>query len=703
MVMRPLSVFLLLTLAGAARATAQDGEPLVVHGVNFHGNHSIDDYTLRTSIATSQSSAWERKWWLRWTPFGEKRYLDETELRRDVVRLILLYRRAGFDHVAVDTLVQRSSRTVSIDFLIDEGDPLVVESIDVDGVEGILTRRALLRDLPLHVGDPFDRLVFLRSGDSILGTLHNRGYPFAEVFRNFDTDVNRRAVAVSFFVDPGPLAFVDTVEVVGPRTVDDNVVRRMLTVRSGQVFSQERLLESQRELYRLGVFEYVDIALADSSTGDSSDSLVAIRAQVSEGRLKRLQTSLGYGTFDCMRSVTSWTVRDFLGGGRTFDLSVRLSKVGVGPPVEFVPDRLCRVLAQDIESRRSINYELTGSVRFPYVFSPRTQATMAATAERRSEINAYLREAVGGVVSVTRETGFDIPITASYSLSYGKTEADDATFCDRFNLCTPEVLDTLRQFQLQSTLGLNAVMDRTNSLITPSRGYRISADFRYSSEAIGSDPFAQFFKWVAEGRWYGSLGRRAVLAARLRMGAILPPSLTSIGSQNGVEVTPTEERFYSGGPNSVRGFRQNELGPAVYRIERIDIDSSTSPSQADTTFQISPTGGNQLFLANVELRFPIPGFSDRAGAAVFLDGGDVFERRDASGPFQRLRVTPGVGVRFATPLGPLRLDVAYNGYDPDPVTLYDRDLVPVALGYRPEPPGSFFGRLRFNFSIGESF
>jgi outer membrane protein assembly factor BamA len=147
----------------ASTLTAQEAEQrrLVVRSLGFEGNEAIDDYTLRISIATSQSGMFARPGILHVMTLGllgEKRYLNETEFRRDVLRILLLYRRSGFLEARVDTLVRRSSDAVHIRFVITEGEPVRVRSLAITGAERIVSDRDLRRDLPLRVGDPFDRL-----------------------------------------------------------------------------------------------------------------------------------------------------------------------------------------------------------------------------------------------------------------------------------------------------------------------------------------------------------------------------------------------------------------------------------------------------------------------------------------------------------------------------------------------------------------
>ena len=214
---------------------------------------------------------------------------------------------------------------------------------------------------------------------------------------------------------------------------------------------------------------------------------------------------------------------------------------------------------------------------------------------------------------------------------------------------------------------------------------------------------------------------RSVFAWRVRWGSIRSPDLFEAQD---VQFVPTEERFYSGGSNSVRGFRQNELGPLVHVEETDDVfDDADSLVTTIIDTLVSPTGGNQMLLANAELRFPLSP-SGRFGAVAFVDAGRVFATQEAvANP--GIRVTPGVGLRIFTPLGPVRLDLAYNPHGAQTGPLFARrcEIRPSgrtcdaeAQLIQPDfsrPTGNgLFGlgkqigllrKLRVNFSIGQAF
>src|SRR5438105_1918206 len=187
---------LVVAVFAAARLAAQQEPQRVVRGLSFEGNHAIDHYTLSAAIATTNSSTFATSPFLRWLGLGEKRPFNELEFRRDVVRLLLLYRQSGHMNAVIDTVVRREARDVYVKFRIYEGDPVRLTRLDVLGVDSILDVPAVKRALPLQVGDPFNRALFQASADTIVGRLKNRGYPYADVLRSYDVDAAAlRAVA----------------------------------------------------------------------------------------------------------------------------------------------------------------------------------------------------------------------------------------------------------------------------------------------------------------------------------------------------------------------------------------------------------------------------------------------------------------------------------------------------------------------------
>jgi outer membrane protein assembly factor BamA len=274
--------------------------------------------------------------------------------------------------------------------------------------------------------------------------------------------------------------------------------------------------------------------------------------------------------------------------------------------------------------------------------------------------------------------------------------------------------------------------------VEPTRGTILRLDARHASRVVGSDPLQAFNQLTGAASWYQRVGEGLVLAARLRLGAVLGSSFT----QGDSRFVPPQERLYAGGPNTVRGFRQNELGPVVYLANEYDTVTVVTPLGERTTFRTSsdsgysrvvPVGGASVIVANLEARLRGLVFPELVQFTFFVDAGKVDDEIDFD-PREGLRWTPGVGVRIASPVGPLRLDVGYNPYslaagaayfdaplgnavaplycvspgNTLPVT-FEGD-VPVQsqtrdcpATFQPTRGAGLLRRLTFNFSIGQAF
>ncbi len=696
---------------GFRNLAAQSGQApeRTVTSVRFVGNHAIDGVTLASAIATSASSWTYRVPLLKHLGLGTRHLFDELEFRRDVVRVQIFYRLHGYFETRVDTSVTRTASTAAVVFRIAEGPPVLVDSVVVRGVDGILDARHLASRLPLAEGAPFDREQFDAAADSILLTLRNRGYPFVAVFQNYSVDRVTRTASIDYEVVPGPRARVGEVSIKGNQDVSDRTIQRSLAVRRGDWFSEDALYDSQRSLYQSDLFRYASVAVDPDSTVGDTDSLVRELVQVNEGPRSRLRAGAGYGTIDCFRSQATFSTFNFLGGGRRLELAGKLSKLGVGSPTDWgLVNSICSALAGDPFSART-NYLASATLTQPAAFSRRSTLTLTAFDERRSEYKAYEHDGVGGSLAMSFGLGRVSLLTLAYRLSYGRDTADAAVFCVYFNRCEPQTVDFLLQYRRQAAVSLALVRNTTNSPIEPTSGSVLSFEATHASPLVGSDSLIAYDKVVADWSWYAQLARDWVVALRLRGGEVRPTSAFVAGTS--IRFVPPEERFYAGGPSSVRGFGRNEMGPLVYVADSMVLDRASGDS-VPVNVRTSPIGSYGIALANIELRMPSPVWPSRLRFAAFVDAGELWDQPAGVLLPGGLKVTPGVGLRVGTPLGPLRLDVAYNDYPRQNGPLYLVSQTPggglqlkLEQANYPGPPrgGGFFQRLQVQFSVGEAY
>lgn len=713
-----LACVLAFAAAGVRTAAAQEADTAarIVRGLRFEGNRALDSERLAASIATTSSDWFATFGLVRWMGFGEKRRFDENEFVRDVIRLRLLYRASGYPDAKIDTLVvrERRAREVSVfaTFRITEGTPVRVATFEVTGLDSVppKVRAGALLDLPLRVGDPFDRVRLQASIDTITRRLRNAGYPDADIFREFTSDAPRHVASVALTVVTGPLATFGTIRVEGASRVDSAFVRGLTGLRPGVRYSQDRLLQSQRLLYRTDLFRFSAVGADSAQARAAGDSVVPLVIGVQEAPPTRLRLGAGYGTTDCFRASSGLLLRNFAGEGRLLEFSARVSKLGVGTPTDAgLARNLCRQLAEDSIGSQLLNYTLQGTLRRPGFLGFQNTLAFSAFVERRSEFKVYRREEFGLGVSLSRETpSRRFPLTLGYTIASGRTTALPASFCFAFSACTPEIIALQQERRRLGLLTLSATMPRANSLVDPTRGSNVSIELAHSDTWLGSSSLNQFTRAIVDAAFYHELGRNVVLSGRVHGGVIFsprPPAGTALDSLN-ASFVPLEQRFFGGGPNDVRGFQRNQLGPVVY-VVRDSILSSVGgrlDSLRSDQVTVSATGGNTLAVGNLELRVPSPIFASRMRLAVFVDGGAVWQR-GVNGVSPAFRVTPGAGVRFGTPLGPFRLDLAYNRDGAQPGRLFSAnkttgDLTQVADAFA-LPRRSF--PFTLHVSVGQPF
>ena len=669
----------------------------------FDGNKAVDDVTLASAISTTNSSWFARSSLISWIGLGEKRRLNERDLRRDVERIRLLYRISGFLEVKVDTLIRRTDRDAFITFRITEGAPVVLTAMRVSGLDSVPRADRVRRDLPLEPGDPFHREQLRISADTLANRLKEIGYPAATVFlERRQVDSARRQAEVDLRVEPGPKAVFGSVVVEGA-TRDSSFVTSLLVTKPGAVYRQSDVLRSQQNIAASELYRFASVQVDTARLTESLDS-VPLVVRVLPANRYRLSWAGGYGTDDCFRMNAGVTVRNPLGVGRLLEVQGRISKIGTGDPLDFGLDEtlLCERLKDDPIGSSVLNYATSISWRRPAFLSPDNSVALTGFAERRSEFAVYLREEVGGAITAVREGRKRIPLTLGYRLAYGYTTASAVNFCAYFNACNPVDVAVLEERQRQGVVSVGVSRLRINNLLDPTRGTSIGLQASHSAAWTLSDSLQRFTRFIGDASWYHPITRDVVAALRLRAGVLFSPPITSASGQEGIYVPP-DQRFYGGGANDVRGYDRNELGPVVYVV----LDTAAVPGPDGdydpSEVQVSPVGGDRTVIANAEVRFPSPVFGSFTRLVAFVDVGSVWSDELSGNQATLFRVTPGAGIRIASPLGPARLDVAWNGYGYPEGPLYvvqpDNSLVLAQPSYAKPRKAGF----TFHLAIGQAF
>lgn len=736
-----------------AQEIACDRGDQEVRALEFRGNRAVSDDDLALRVRTTPSS-WGRRHLHLW--FAEKRCLNRDALPRDLLGLKNYYRERGFYSATIDTVVQQLGKdAVRVIFNVDEGPPTRLYSYTITGLEGIRDGSEIVNRLRLRVGRPFDLGLLVADMDTIKYRLRDAGYYRADVFHAYDRQADTAHASIT--VVPGmrarfgePVFQITPVED-RPQQLKTSVVRRVLRISPGDWYSDRAIVEGQRNLFQLGAYRHIDVAPLPDSLQPPGDTIVVLAVRLTEDYMRQLDSELGWATLDCGRLRFQYTDKNLLGSARRFELTAQASKIGYGQPLATNTTRgLCTLdgrspLASDSSFSSKLYYFTGITVRQPRLLGTRWVPTISVYSERRGEFKAYLRSTqIGWDMSATRDVGDRMPLRLAYTFEYGQTRADPPALCALFNRCDVESRQHIQELLPLGVASATLARVRTDNLVSPTRGLAMRGELRSSaSPFLGTSDSLFFNKGTGDVAFYRPFGWRNVLAVRLRGGAVLGRRL-SLSDQS--SFIPPQERLYAGGPASVRGFQQNELGSLVYIARASDVDTTVTvnatPQGPDSTFafqvgnsanpsRVVPLGGNSLLVANLEYRVRDPFlFPELVQYVFFVDGGDVWTR---SGDRRMdIKWTPGLGIRALTPVGPIQVNAGWNRYDrergaiyynPDVTTLlcvspnnsvtYKRNPVTKQLepvtdtrcdpGFTPPKREKFFQRLTFTFSIGSDF
>jgi outer membrane protein assembly factor BamA len=550
---------------------------------------------------------------------------------------------------------------VAIRIAINEGPLRIVSEVTLIGAAQI-PEADVRRVVRSQAGQPLRDAQVREDRVAIQQLYLNRGFQSALVDAKHATTA---PFVVSFTVREGRQTIVDHLIVVGNRRVDTDTILAEVRLRPGQPFGQADRLESQRRLAELAIFRRITITQANEGRADGH---VDVIVQVEEapattigygGGLevgRRLRSDVAGGAEDAWRVSPRGFLelgrRNLFGGNRSATLFTRLSLGSRNAPDDPTADGRGLEISE---------YRVTGSYRAPRAFGSGIDAVLSATAERAIRTSfTFVRRAINaeGLHRASSHTS----LFARYALD--STELYDTRIPEEDQ---PLIDRLFPQIRLSAVSG-GLVWDRRDDLLDPTSGGLMSLDGEVAARSIGSEVgFAKVF-----GQAFGfrrlTRANRVVIGGRVQIGIArgFTREVTVPGTDDRIEVVadlPAGRRFFSGGSTSVRGFQQDRLGvPGVLNEDGLS------------------NGGNGVIVLNGEVRTQL---WTNIAVVGFVDGGNVFARAgDMSA--RDLRGAAGVGLRYRSPLGPLRLDVGFK---------FDRRIV----------SGKRERGWEFHLSIGEVF
>lgn len=590
--------------------TVEPGPVYTVTSVDLAGNAEISDEALRGVMLTSERSLLRP---------GSGR-LVQSELDEDIENIDRYYALQGYNQAEVGPpRVERERDELRLVIPIREGPRQRLVSLTFEGVENLDLGR-IRGNLALQDGGGFHPVLLDRTLETIRSEYAARGYTLAQVSALQDWNPDHTLVDVVVQVLEGPQQVADRIIVRGNQRTRADVIRRTLDLDQGDPISNVRLLEVERNLYRLGIFSRVDVELVRAGL-DTAERDVLVR--VEEGRPRALTYGFGLEVEDPENGSAEYNPRGIFGfthnnvAGRAYSLrtDLRLSE----------RDKRFRFLFNQ-PYLGEYPVSLTSTLFLEDDFPPN---------ESFEEVLRYGARTEAVRVFTDRRV--------SLGLDFRRVELEGVDP----NVAANEIERENQPYEITSLIS-SFFWDRRDDPLATTRGWSTLTQLQYAFPAFETD--SELLRLFVQQTQYFDLGRPGVIAASVRAGVIEP--LKTLAPRSGDPLgelpsrnIPLPERFFAGGDSSHRAYGRDDLG---IRGETLLLSQDGD--------EYLPVGGDGLLLLNLEYRFPV--FGD-FGGTLFFDTGNVWADWRAIDAGD-LKHGVGVGVRYLSPIGPLRAGIGWK-------------------------------------------
>jgi outer membrane protein insertion porin family len=734
-------------LALPLHAQKDQRETPEVRKLKFEGVAKIDAHDLGKSISTRASKC--RNLILMVVclfshspTIEDKFYLDHDELARDITRNRVYYWKRGYRETSVDTVVTKvGDNKAAVTFKVTEGPATLVRKVAIAYDSTLISDKVRNRLTLLHARDPLNLVLLDSMRVAFQNELWDLGFGDAVVDTSVVVNQPAYLADVGLTLTPNRRTTIGRVTIGGNSRVDESTIRNTLAFEQGDLYRQSTVLESQRNLYESNLFRLATIYVPPQPY----DSVKNVNVDVTEAPLHEARVGPGLSNIDFVQFQAHYTSYNLFGGARRLDIDGTVGNLlvrnlqGRGIFRDVRQDVAANIASAAADTNVSPfllpTYNASIDFRQPaFLRRPADAAGIGGFAHRTQNPGVFVDNGYGGQVTLTHQIKIRAPASVNYRYELNRVHASDTYFCVNYGVCDTLAIGTLRSHQAISPLTLTGFVDRSDLPFSPTKGYVARLDFEHASGFTLSD--YRYNRAFLDAAVYGhKSGTERVYSAHLRVGFVRP---LSTGPDAGV--LHPRKRFYAGGANSVRGYGESQLGPRILTIEADSLvkgaasigggtcaatmtgvkfcDPNTSALPADH-FTPQPLGGTSLLEGSVEYRVPLPlpsPFRHFVGA-LFIDGGIV-----GGGDIKGLQslssiikgtgaITPGVGLRYASPVGPIRVDIALNPNRAEELGVVTsvRDasgvsrIVPLAIARHYVQGRTLLDRLSLHFSIGEAY
>ena len=520
----------------------------------------------------------------------------------DIKRINQQYQKNGFLNVSFgQPLITVRKKKIKLTVLINEGEPVTVSDVSyiVDSVETIeqalppREKRNVLLQSELTISKRFTDESFLNDQLLIADEFNNIGYPFALINYNLSVDTLSKTAQIEWLIDKGRLVHFGETSIAGNEKVPDKSILRQLNYRLGDIWSKKKIDETQRHIYNQGMFR---VASVKAKLNDPSLDTLPVHIQIKEAPRWTTRFGVGYGREDKFRAFAELQLLGVI--TKTGRLNLYGKHSGLEP----------------------YNFYLKFSQ--PSVFWPVNTLSLYPYVKSENEPGYYLQK-YGFNVSMLQN--FSKQLNTSIGYEFEDVQLD-TTFAAISGDDYPE-----ESLYNKSGIVLGGIFNMADPILDPVQGYTILLNFKTNGLFVSKD--LPFYRFITEYKAYFGIRKGLILALKAKIGTVQRTDENNY--------IPTDERFFGGGSNSVRGWARSELGPK------------------DETGR--PIGGKSILEGSAEVRFSL---GKRLILALFCDAGNVWANSYTYN-LNELRYAAGAGLKIKTPIGPAGLDFARPIFDTD--------------------------------------
>lgn len=621
------------------QATTAQGNDTLVYRISKEKKHKVDEVRLTGNSQLSSDElaphfAVQKKQFLSPGKFSEKL------VRASVKNLQGVYQSEGFSSAKVASAVENHGGDIKVSFHVTEGPRDIVNSLQVEGADTFPESRFAPHGLKLGTGKPYSQALVQADRASIVAEYLKAGY-LTSSFRQTTTVVSKNDphhVNVVYHIYEGPQVFARDVITLGRAQTKQRLIDRdVSSIHPGAPLTETELLTAESKLYEhTGVFDWAEVDPKRQITTETQEDVLV---RVHEAKRNQITYGFGFELINRGGSVPSGTAtvpglppvglptnfttsqRTFYGPRGTFQFT-RNNLRGMGQTLSFTG------FAGRLDQRGAAYY-----IDPNFMWSP-WRATASFSAERNEANPLYSSQQELGSYQLQRDLDKAKATTLFLRYSFSHT-----------NLTRVEIPDLVlpqdRNVRL-STLAANLTRDTRDNVLDAHKGMLRSVELDFSTTKLGSS--VDFTKLISQLAYYKTGSHDIVFANSLRIGLAQPFD----GSR-----VPISEAFFTGGGNSLRGFPLDGAGP------QRPVEVCPGGTTGCKVFIQVPSGGNELLLINSEARIPLP-IKKGLGIVAFYDGGNVFPIIGFHHFTSLYSNNVGFGLRYVTPVGPIRVDVGHN-------------------------------------------